>query len=254
MTASAPLFFQIYPQAAGWHRAVLRAAGWPVPPQALPGWRRAGRKLQEALFPESGHVIAGLQMWRLHLGGGADLLSRKAREWMPEFGVGVWLDQPAPTLWTEEEFLKHPPGAPMRPPIHHFIRIRSAASHFEAWELICGSGCWLAFAVQCPPDSFLSTEASAYRNWIADPSIRAFDLFVPLLRLRSAESPEFGGRSRHLAAVSRYVRESDEDGGLLIYSDAPLEPLLSVLGTPVPAGRSGDAATFRIQPASDSGG
>lgn len=244
---------EIYSQAAGWYRGVLRPAAWPVAPPWQAAWSEAGSKLQEALFADPDRVIAGLQMWRLHLGGGAGLLSQKAREWMPEFGVGVWLDQPAPTLWTEEEFLMHPPGSPMRPPIYQFIRIRPANGHLEAWRQMSGKGCWLAFSVQGPADSFLSSEASAYRSWIAEPAIQAFDFYVPLLRLRSAENPLFASRSRHLAGVTRYVRESDEDGGLLIYSDAPLEPLLSVLGRPVPLGRSGDAEAYAISPASAGG-
>jgi hypothetical protein len=248
MNDRAPLLLEIHPQAAGWHRGVLKPAAWPVAPHLVALWREAGWKVQEALFADPDRVIAGLQMWRLHLGGGADLLSRKAREWMPEFGVGVWLDQPAPTLWTEREFLTHPPGSPMRPPIYQFIRIRPAIGLGEAWQQLCGTGCWLAFSVQGPPDSFLSSEAPVYRNWIAEPSIQAFDLYVPLLRLRSVESPMFASRSRHLTGVSRYVRESDEDGGLLIYSDTPLEPLLSVLGRAVSVGSAGDAEAFAVFP------
>lgn len=244
MSAMSPLSLLVHPEAAGWHRAVLQPSAWPVSPPLLPGWREAGRRLQQALFPDPDRVIAGLQMWRLHVGGGAELLSRKAREWMPQFGVGVWLDQPPPSLWTTDEFLKHPPGTPMRPPIYQFIRIRPEGGWSEAWLELGGSGCWLAFSVQCDPESFLATEASCYRSWITEPTILAYDFYVPLLSLRWAEDARFAGRGRHLAGVLRYVRESDEDRGLLIYSDAPVERLLSAAGRLVPAGEAGDTRVW----------
>ncbi|MGC8761201.1 MAG: hypothetical protein ACP5VC_14685 [Bryobacteraceae bacterium] len=172
---------------------------------------------------------------------------------MPEFGIGVWLDQPPPTLWTEEEFLRHPPGVPMRPPIYQFIRVAPRGGDYAAvWREVGGHGCWLAFSVQSDPDGFLMMEAAAYKAWITEPSIQAYDLFVPLLKLGSVESPLFADRSRHLAAVARYVRESDEDKGLVIFSDAPIEPVFESLARLVPAGHAADGAAYTVIPGPES--
>lgn len=249
MTSATSLSLLVRPRAAGWHRALLFPPAWPVSRSLLAAWRDVCAELQARLFGDPSRVIAGLQMWRLHVGGIADTLSRKAREWAPEIGVGVWLDQPPPTLWTEEEFLKNPPGVPMRPPMYQFIRVSPADRDYLAvWREVGGNGCWLAFSVQSDPDGFVMTEAAAYKAWIEEPSIEAYDLFVPLLKLDSSESPLFADRSRHLAGVTRYVRESDEDRGLVIYSDVPIEPVFESLARLVPAGHAAGGAAYTVIP------
>ncbi|MCX7603575.1 MAG: hypothetical protein N2036_05815 [Bryobacteraceae bacterium] len=168
---------------------------------------------------------------------------------MPEFGAGVWLDEPPPSLWKEEEFLRHAPGAPMRPPIYQFIRLRNVAENFPGvWREIGGSGCWLAFAVNCDPEGFLETEAPIYRSWIADPTIQASDFFVPLLKLNTAESSLFSSRIRHLAAVSCYVRESEEDRGLVIYCESPIEPFFDGLARLEPSAGPPAARAYSVIP------
>ena len=239
----------VYPPANSWHRAVIRPRAWPVPNQDLPAWLELYAILHSRLFPDPGRVIAALQLWRLHIGGGAALLSRNALLWRPQFGVGVWLDQPPPTLWTVEEFLKAVPGAGMRPPIYQSARLAPEDRDYLAiWKNIGGRGAWLAFSVTCDPEAFLQTEAPLYRSWIEEQSIAAYEFFIPLLKAASLSAELFAQRQRHFAAVRNYARESDEDGGLLIVSESPVPPLIEPLvrlEPGIPA--AGAAAAFRFE-------
>jgi len=239
----------VYPPANGWQRAVIRPRAWPVPNEDRPAWLELYAVLHSRLFPDPGRVIAALQLWRLHIGGGAALLSRNALLWRPQFGVGVWLDQPPPTLWTVEEFLKAVPGAGMRPPIYQVARLAPEGCDLLA---ICkdvgGRGAWLAFSVTCDPEAFLQTEAPLYRSWIEEQSIAAYEFFIPLLKASSLSAGLFTQRQRHFAAVRNYMRESDEDGGLLIVSESPVQPLLDSIAALEPAiPVAGAAAAFRFR-------
>ncbi len=238
----------LFPEAGGWHRAVIRARHWPLPDQDRPAWLAMYEHLHRVLLPDPRHLIAGLQLWRLHIGGGAALLSRNARQWQPEIGVGVWLDQPPPTLWTVEEFLKAVPGAGMRPPIYEVALLAPENRDFLAiWRATGGRGAWLAFSVANEPSAFLHTEAPLYRSWIEEPSIAAFDHFVPLLRASSLSSELFPVLQRHLACVRNYLRESYEDGGLLVISEIPVQPILEQIAPLEPSFPSAGApAAFRF--------
>lgn len=238
----------VFPQEGGWHRAVLRARAWPVPDQDLPAWLAIYEHLHRALLPDAGRLIAALQLWRLHIGGGAAMLSRNARQWNPAIGVGVWLDQPPPTLWTVEEFLKAVPGAGMRPPLYQVLLLGPEDRDFLAiWRATGGRGAWLAFSVATEPSAFLHTEAPLYKSWIEEPSIAAFDHFVPLMKAASLSSEVLKERQRHLAGVRNYLRESDEDGGLLVISENPVRPILEQIARLEPSFPSaGGCAAFRF--------
>lgn len=225
------------PPVAGWHRAVVRPACWPVPPELRPQWIEAGCVLHRRLLPEAGRVIAALQVWHLHEGGAARILGANAPRWNPDFGAGVWLDEPPPRLWTEEELLRLPPGSKVRPPLYQLVRVQPEAADFPAvWREIGGRNAWLALSLSCNPETFLASQAEAYRQWITDPTLLASGWYLPLLRARSAESPLFAARRHHLDLVATYLRESEEDGGLLIWSRMPLAPVLEELGLEAEAG------------------
>ncbi|MGQ9916741.1 MAG: hypothetical protein ACUVS7_04915 [Bryobacteraceae bacterium] len=225
----------VYPPDEGRFWAVLRPSAWPLHPSRRTGWLHVGALLQRRIFRDRSRLIFAIQLWRIHLEGGAEVFRRRAREWQPDFGVGVWLEQPPPTLWTEEEFLKAVPGASMRPPIYQIARIQPGGSEpWLPWMEIGGRGSWLAVSVTGDPEMFIRTEAELYRNWIEEPTILAFDLFLPLLRADSMRKTLFQDRKHHLARVESYVRESDEDGGLLILSGTSavelLEPFVKLEG------------------------
>lgn len=237
MKSPLPLQACVEPPAAGWRRAILRPASWPVPPELRQQWIEAGNVLHRRLLPESGRVIVALQVWHLHEHGTARILSENAPRWNPDFGVGIWLDEPPPQLWTEAELLRLPPGAKVRPPLYQLVRLQPEAADFPAvWREIGGCNVWIALSLSCDPETFFASQAEAYRRWITDPTLLASGWYLPLLRARSAESPLFEARRHHLDLVEAYMRESEEDGGLLIWSRMPLDPLFEELGLEAAAG------------------
>lgn len=220
-----------HPEVHGWYRAVVLPPSWPVPAHLRTSWIELCFGLMTGILPESHQVIQALQFWHLHERGGAEILSRNARRWDPDFGAGVWLDEPPPTLWTVEEFLRTPPGAPMRPPLYQLVRLRPESGGFEeTWRLAGGGNLWLAAGVLGDPDSWLASQRLLYEAWVTEPAVLAFDWFLPLLRGRTAESPLLTARLQHLEGLGAYVRESAEDGGLLIWSRQPLDPVFERQG------------------------
>lgn len=187
--------------------------------------------LHRILFPDSGNLTAALQLWRMHGEGGSRTLSENARHWHLEFGLGVWLDELSSGLWTIDEVLRAPPGARIRPPMHQLVRARpKSGDSLEVWRRIGGSGAWLALSAVQAPEAWLSAESQEYRKWITEPALLVWDWFLPLLRARAAEAPLLADRAHHLDGITAYVRESEEDGGLLVWSRTPLEPVFSALG------------------------
>ncbi len=221
------LFLEVRPPAAGFHVYLIRGVKFPVRPFDLPRWLGLYRRLRPLLFPPPARPVPVIQMWHLHHGDGAAVLSRNAQAWMPDFGAGVWLDAPPPRLWTPEDFMNIGPGELLPPPVLSAIRLRAPQLDYEqAWMQLGGRGCWMEFTVSGSADTFFQIQADLYRSWIEEPMIAAQTFFVPLLKAACFESELFAARDKHAAPLLLYVRESAEDDGLLILSREKLEARL----------------------------
>lgn len=218
------LFLEIHPPAAGFHVYRIRGVKFPLKPFDLPRWLGLYRRLRPLLFPPPARPVPVIQMWHLHHGDGASVLSRNAQAWMPDFGAGVWLDAPPPRLWTPEDFMNIGPGEFLPPPVLSAIRLRAPQLDYEqAWMQLGGRGCWMEFTVSGGVETFLQAQAELYRSWIEEPMIAAQTFFVPLLKAASFESDLFASRQKHSDPILTYVRESAEDEGLLILSREKVE-------------------------------
>lgn len=218
------LFLEIRPPAAGFHVYLIRGVKFPLKPFDLPRWLGLYRRLRPLLFPPPARPVPVIQMWCLHHGDGASVLSRNAQSWMPDFGAGVWLDAPPPRLWTPEDFMNIGPGELLPPPVLSAIRLRAPQLDYEqAWMQLGGRGCWMEFTVSGGVDTFLQTQAELYRSWIEEPMIAAQTFFIPLLKAASFESGLLASRQQHSDPILTYARESAEDEGLLILSREKLE-------------------------------
>jgi len=218
------LFLEIRPPASDFHVYQIRGAKFPVRPFELSRWLALYQALRPLLFQPPAKPIPVIQMWHLHHGDGASVLSRNAQAWMPDFGVGVWLDAPPPRLWIPEDFMNLGPGELLPPPVLTAIRLRAPQLDYEqAWMQLGGRGCFMEFTVSGDTESFFESQAPAYRAWIEEVMISAQPFFVPLLKASSFESELFAARQKHVAPILTYVRESTEDEGLLILSREKLE-------------------------------
>ncbi|MGB9610977.1 MAG: hypothetical protein ACPL7M_08390 [Bryobacteraceae bacterium] len=226
-----PLVVVELPDAGGLSRCLIRPfrksiSRRPFPPPP------AAEAIRAALLPAEKETFLGLQMWRLHEDSKADILAQKGASWNPDFGIGVWLDQGPPTLWTAEEFMRLPPGSSLRPPMWTVIAVSPAATggKAEVWRQMAGSGILLEFSVTGPLQAYLRENLTFFRNWIQEAAIRSQPFFVPLVRSSTFESAAYSVLEKNFLAVDTYLRESAEDEALLVVSRQPVLPRLERLG------------------------
>ncbi len=243
------LFLEVRQPACGFHVYLVRGAKYPVKPFDLPRWLSMYRQLRPLLFPPGTKPVPVIQMWHLHHGDGASVLSRNAQAWMPDFGAGVWLDAPPPRLWTPEDFMNIGPGELLPPPVLSAIRLRAPhLDHEQAWMQLGGRGCYMEFTVSGDVEAFFESQAGLYRAWIEEPMIAAHPFFVPLLKAASFESVLLASRESHAGPLMTYVRESVEDDGLLILTREKLEGRLQGVFKLVPwASPDPDIARFLLR-------
>jgi hypothetical protein len=238
-----PLFLEIRRPEAGFHRYLIRCGRFPLAPAMLHRWLGLYARLRPLLFPPGTQPAIVIQMWHLHHNDGASVVSRNGRAWMPDFGAGVWLDEPPPRLWTPEDFLNIGPGEMLPPPVLTAIHLAAEQlDHEHAWMQLGGRGCYMEFSVSGSVPAFFETQAALYREWIEEPMIASLPFFVPLIRHSSFGSPLFAGRERHAAPIVTYIRESAEDEGVLILTRENLDRVFQSSfrmvpwATPVPDG------------------
>ncbi|MGI4756635.1 MAG: hypothetical protein ACRYGF_07285 [Janthinobacterium lividum] len=163
------------------------------------------------------------------------VFQNEARQWMPEFGMGVWLHGEAPTTWTTDEFLDAP--TTLRPVIERVVRVaRNPQAQRGAWDRLLGSGALLRTLAADP--TFLSGATEVLKPTIADRSLTSFPFYLPLLRAGELQraSPVYDEPlEEYLPGVYAYLRESVEDGGLLLLLRQPPDTFWKKFGaSPLP--------------------
>jgi hypothetical protein len=158
-------------------------------------------------------------------------LTDHAREWQPIMGVGIWPDREAPTSLTKGDFLKLLPG--QRPRIDKYKLCRISASgktREQAWTSLLGTGAVLLVFTTDDTTAFLKKTRDVLLPPIKDESFRHSSFYVPLLECKSFASARPEQLETWFCGASLYIRESKEDGGVLIASREPLRPILGSLG------------------------
>jgi hypothetical protein len=207
------------PAQTGWTAAVLETT-YPVPQDAAQDYAVVVGELLQRLpsfgVPRPGELF--LQFDRCKPDREVPILRENARTWQPEIGLGVWLDREPPTTWSEEEFVAAAPGT-LRPLMYHLFRLqRDPNVQASAWRRLLGSGVLLRVAA-VEPDIFLAGTTEFLHPRIADASLTGFPFYAPLLTAAALSQPDpmfDAGFDVSLPGVEAYLRESEEDGGLLI--------------------------------------
>ena len=164
------------------------------------------------------------------------MFQNEARRWLPEFGMGVWLHGEAPTTWTTDEFLDAEPTK-LRPVIDRVVRVaRNPGAQSSAWETLLGSG---ALVRTLSADArFLPAATAVLKPTIADRSLTSFPFYLPLLRaggLDRARPVYDEPLEEYLPGVHAYLRESVEDGGMLLLMRQPPDAFWRKFGvSPLP--------------------
>ncbi len=164
------------------------------------------------------------------------VFQNEARRWMPEFGMGVPLHGEAPATWSTDEFLDSEPGK-LRPVIDRVVRLaRTPEAQRGAWDTLLGSGALVR--TMAADTRFLTAATAVLKPTIADRSLTGFPFYVPLLRAEELDRarPVYDEPlEEYLPGVYAYLRESVEDGGMLLLLHQPPESFWKKFGaSPVP--------------------
>ncbi len=154
-----------------------------------------------------------------------------AREWQPISGLGIWPDREPPTPLTGADLMKLLPGQRPRIDKYKVCRIStSGKTREQAWTSLLGTGSVLVILTTDDTTAFLKKTKDVLLPPIKDESFRHSSFYVPLLECKSFGSARPEQLETWFCGASLYVRESTEDGGVLIASREPLRPTLESLG------------------------
>lgn len=159
------------------------------------------------------------------------LFADHARNWIPEAGLGVWPHRPAPRMWKMEDMENIESASGIGPMLHSVFRVTAHANaRLDAMTTMLGSGCGLQLVSHVESAVLLRDLKGLFLGFIQDRVFRIFPWYVPLIeRAVLAESME-SFTANVLRGISLYIRESPEDGGILIVSAQPLAEILAQLG------------------------
>lgn len=173
-----------------------------------------------------------LQTWKLKPDTGLTELHARRREWRTELGLGIWPNRQPPQSWSEERMVDAAAdvfaGAEPELPAHPLLRIRARRDDsLAAAELMHGYGVAIEIFSRLPVDQL---DADYRELLLPRITLRRFQhqqFYSPMLD-RTGFLQVWPDKDGHdvLAGAEVYLRDSAEDGGLLLLSRMPLQDLL----------------------------
>ncbi len=171
-----------------------------------------------------------MQLNQLHLDDGVQRIGDHGREWIPQVGLGVWPDRPAPTMWTMDDFKELGVGEKPRELMYQVLRVTTTpAARESAQNVMLGLGAVLQILVPDSNDLFLARSGKFLLAGIQDAAYTCFPFYVPLVQISTLTNATASELNLWMCGCSIYIRESPEDMGILIASRQPLNPLLEKL-------------------------
>ena len=172
-----------------------------------------------------------LQSWRLATEGTAAMYEAHIARWLPSVGMGIFPNRRAPTRMTRETamdaaaamFARQPADLPAYR-LMHVSGTGDAPAH--ALQTLLGQG-----IVQrlWTPDAWPATRQlgkDAYLPRITEASLRRAAFHMPVLELAAFTSDTTAQQvDGWMCGAHAYLRESEEDGGLLLLSRRDLIPV-----------------------------
>jgi hypothetical protein len=157
--------------------------------------------------------------------------SINARTWIPEAGQGVWPNRPAPRMMKMADFEDIESPAKMPSILNPVFRLTAPANaRFDAMSTMAGSGCSLQILTALEGPVLMSNLKELFLDFIEDRLFRIFPWYVPLLDKAALTDPMRSLAANSIRDVALYIRESPEDGGILIMSAEPLAEILRRCG------------------------
>jgi hypothetical protein len=160
-----------------------------------------------------------------------ELFADHAPAWLPETILGVWTDLPAPRMMTSETLMETDPRLPAGTRMYTLFRVTTGAiACQDAMATMAGTGTGIQIVSQVETEKLLNNMKELFLDFIKERIFRIFPWYVPLLRMKSLEEPLTAITEQALTGITLYIRESPEDGGVLILSREPLEEVLLQIG------------------------
>ena len=159
------------------------------------------------------------------------LFSLNAGKWIPEAGLGVWPHRPAPRMWKMEDMedMDMSSGAPTL--LHSLFRVTADGNaRLNAMTTVAGTGCGLQLVSQVEGGVLLRNLKELFLAFIEDRVFRIFPWYVPLMEKAVLVEPVEPLAVNAMRDISLYIRESPEDGGILVVSGEPLTEIFAQLG------------------------
>lgn len=147
--------------------------------------------------------------------------------WMPMPGLGIWPQGDPPHFLTGDDVMKMDPGQPYQPPFHPAFRLNKG--YFSCWQALLGHGGLVALFQTLPVDGFVARSKEVFKPLIAERAFQAYPQYVPLLDAKVATAAP-ADLAAWLCGGQAYLRDSSQDGGLLLAALEPLDAVFAKLG------------------------
>jgi hypothetical protein len=217
------------PAPAPYEALVIAVPGFPVPESELERIRaflrvfcasvRAKWKLTPDVF---------LKISQLHLGDGSTRVQDNARNWLPAIGLGVWAARPAPTAYTDEDFLELGIGQRPRNIVFQVLHVTQSPEQADhARDVMLGLGSVVQSMTADGAQAFLAKATQLYQPTMTDRTFNFFPFYLPLLDPAAIAAAQAGQLDGWLCGAEVYIHEVAEDGCVLILANRPLEPVLA---------------------------
>ncbi|WP_158942849.1 hypothetical protein [Granulicella sp. S190] len=158
------------------------------------------------------------------------LFAENARHWNPETGLGVLPHQPPPRMIRAADVSDlDPENLPQV--MHTLFRVKKAGNvRLNAMTTMLGTGSGLQILSRLDGTKLLNALKDEHLELIEDPLYRIFPWYVPLLDKAALDEPLIPRTIEVTRRITLYIRESPEDGGVLIISSEPLTGLVEQFG------------------------
>ncbi len=159
------------------------------------------------------------------------LFADNARKWIPETGLGVWPHHPAPRMWKMEDMEEIDTDSVVQPLLHSVFRVTGDANaRLDAMTTMIGTGFGLQLISRVESAVLLRDLSDLFLSFIQDRVFRIFPWYVPLFEKTVLTEPMESLASDAMRGITLYIRESPEDGGILIVSAEPLIEVFAQMG------------------------
>ena len=210
---------------------VLPVSGYPMPQAELERTRNflqafcAAASKRWNLFSE-----VFMQLEQLDAEGCRESFSANARAWLPQAGLGVWVDREPPQKWTPAELANLVPGDKLRPIMFQVFRVsEDQRQRIDARCIMLQFGPVMEILTP-QEEGYPESSSPIFKEGIVDPSFTCFPYYAGLMEAKTIATATIDQLDRWFDGMTVYIRQSFEDKGILIASAENLGPVFESIG------------------------